>query len=140
MMRRTTFSQPEQRRMIPGPCVKASRVPISPSLPQFAHSVGSAVMSTPKISWSTPATAFASSMSSRLISVVSCMSASCGTKTFGADLAGLDPDLHQRIRSGFDHERRSADKDLNGLAQGNGHFPQHVLVNAPRVALPVRRL
>src|SRR5215207_5685114 len=112
-MRISTFSHPEQRRIIPGPCVKASNVPISPSLPQWAHSVGEAVISVPKISYSKPAAAFASSMSSRLISVVSSISASCRTEALGADLVRINSNLDQNIRSRFDHQRRSADENLN---------------------------
>src|SRR5258706_6275008 len=122
-MRRTTCSHPEQRSTTPGPCVKASSVPISASLPQLAHSVGSAVISTPKISYNKPAVAFASSINSWLISVVSSMSASRGTKSFGADLVRIDSHFDQNIRGGFDHERRSADEDLNCFTQWTCYFP-----------------
>ena len=100
----------------PGPWVKASSSPISPSLPHEAHSVGSAVISRPKISYSKPAAALASSISSWFISVISSISSSSGAKTFGADLVRVDSDLDQNIRSGFDHQRRPADEDLNCLA------------------------
>src|SRR5690349_13837269 len=102
VIRMTTCSQVEQRSTMPGPWVKASRVPTSAWLPQCAHSVGEAVISTPKISYSTPAVALASSISSRLISVVSSILASCRTEALGADLARMDPDLHQGICHGLD--------------------------------------
>src|SRR5574341_1903497 len=139
-IRSTTCSHPEQRRTIPGPCVKASREPISPSLPQFAHSVGSAVISMPKISYSKPAVAFASSISSRLISVISSISASCWTKPFCADLTRIDSDFDQPIRGRFDHQGRSTDEDLNTSTQWTCHFFQHAFVNAPGVPLPASGL
>src|SRR5688572_27667197 len=139
-MRITIFSHPEQRRTMPGPCVKASKVPISPSLPQWAHSVGEAVLSAPKISYSSPAVALASSISSRLISVVSSISASCRATPLGADLVLVDPNFYQRIRRRFDHQRRSADEDLGSFAQWTGSFLQHLRIDAPCEALPTCRL
>src|SRR5690349_24283767 len=135
-MRITTFSQPEQRRTIPGPCVKASSVPISPSLPQCAHSVGEAVISAPKISYSKPAVALASSMSSRLMSVVSSISASCGPEPLGTDLVRVDPDFYKCICGGLDPQRGSADEASRGLSQRSCAFPQPGLLYPPRVPLP----
>jgi hypothetical protein len=42
----TTCSQPGRRSTAPGACVKASSVPIAPLWPQWAHTVGLAVIST----------------------------------------------------------------------------------------------
>src|SRR3990172_756311 len=142
-----TFSQTGQRRTAPGAWVNARRPPTSLTLPQVAHSVGLAVISSAKISCSTPATALPSSMISRFISLSAPFTLSSSSRTatrrpesLCANLVRRHPDLNQTVRRRLDQKCRAADKCLRILSHLPGHFAQHLMINPAGIAGPTRRL
>src|SRR5260221_1337586 len=129
--RNTTSSHAGQRKTAPGACVKASSAPRSFTWPQWAHSAGLAVISNPNTSWSRPATALPSTISSRLISsdwsdiALASHRGAGRAEALRADLISGHADLYQAVGRRLHQERRAAAEGLCPLAQRSHTLAQH---------------
>src|SRR2546427_10063478 len=136
-----TSWQAGHRSTTPGARTKASSEPISPRRPQCAHWLPAAVISTPNVSSSMPATALPSSTRSRTGSSRRLfISRPRRPESLRADALVAQPEVKQPVRRGLDKRGRAADERERSGPERPAHVAEHVLVDAPSVALPARRL
>src|SRR5947209_7408312 len=145
-MRSIALSQAGQRSTTPGALVNASSVPISPSLPHAAHSVGSAVISRANTSYSRPATELPSVISDRftssgIVPMSWLLSSGSGwPKSLGTDLRRGNAKLEQGISHQLDENGWPAHVGSQRLSQRPADVAEHGAVDPPLIAGPARGL